>query len=78
MNYVPKSLKSKAITFPTLPLAAASINTKPIKLPSKVDRIFFTVVRIELNVDAFDMVPEISSLVAQRLKHLPGMQETWV
>ena len=30
------------------------------------------------NVDAFDMVPEVSSLVAQRLKRLPAMQKTWV
>ena len=30
------------------------------------------------NVGTFDMVPEVSSLVAQRLKHLPAMQKTWV
>ena len=53
MNYVPKSLISKAITFPTLPFAAASINTKPIQLPSKVDRNFFTVLRMQLNVEEF-------------------------
>ena len=48
---------------------------------NRVDRLWYSHIVeqyaiVEMNAQAF--IYQIASLVAQRLKHLPAMRETWV